>query len=321
MNAAPPSSTDRTGTSTTSNGAAATATMMSAKHRFEQSIHDYWTKNDDFVPLQDAGMMINQALRSDEENADLYRKIALMSGGSNISTTSSISSTGNISGGGGSISSTASHLYFPYDSTIRSDGMAAEYSQRTSSIGLSSSAQIPPPPEQTLQHIKSIPLPSTLSEKLQKVRIYSTMGLFPSSSRLAYLTVDQQLFVWSYADQVDTNTNIPSMNAPLNTSTSSSILSFAIPSGQSILSVGLVRPKKGTRGNYRTINTGPPRFPTHPLSVFLLLYQMSSNRTWNGASSWRHRTRYYCVPWLVWWSTWTLPPPLPHPTIHCPNAP
>ena len=220
---------------TTASGGATTATpmmmKMSLKHRFSQLIHDYWVKNNDFVPLQDAGTMINQALRSDEENADLYRKIA-WHGGMGTNANGSMSS------------SSASHLYFPYDPTTNSTDSSSNNRNKGSSVSVPTPP--PPPPEQTLQHIQSIPLPTLLSDQFQKVRMYSSMGLFlPSSSRLAYMTVDHQLFVWSYEDPMVTFVDDPNIPTHHASSSSSSIISFSIPSGQCIISVGLVRPKKG----------------------------------------------------------------------------
>jgi hypothetical protein len=222
-------------------------------------IQDYWTKQHDFVPLQDAGTFINQALRNDEENADLYRKIAWQ--GSipmtmNNTSTSNISSSG--SGGNNSSSSNtggASHLYFPYDpnSTTyrhhqRMNGMSSPTMTSVHDVPLATPS--PPPPEQTVQHIQSVPLPSLLTDQLQKVRIYSSMGLFqPASSHLAYLIVDHQLFVWSYEDQLVASYQKDKMNDTMlstSSSASQSIISFAIPSGQCIISVGLVRPRQGT---------------------------------------------------------------------------
>jgi Nup133 N terminal like len=230
----PPLSQPPTATST-GGGGATTMMNMSIKHRFSQMINDYWTKNNDFVPLQDAGTMINQALRSDEEDADLYRKIASQGG-----TGTSSSST----------SSSASHLYFPYDpkSTENSSNTHQMNGVSSPSPGGTSVPTAPPPPDQTLEHIQSIPLPTLLSDQLQKVRMYSSMGLLrPSSSHLAYMTVDHQLYVWSYEDQIASfpDEDMTTTMATNNTSLSSSIISFSIPSGQCIISVGLVRPKKG----------------------------------------------------------------------------
>jgi Nup133 N terminal like len=108
---------------------------------------------------------------------------------------------------------TASHLYFSNDDL--------------------------PPPEQSLQHVQSIPLPTLLSQQLTMVRMYSGMGLL-AEANLAWLSVDDKLYLWSY--QSDSFFSPP----PGATAAPSSVVcSMNMSSGQCVVAVGLVRPKKG----------------------------------------------------------------------------
>ena len=172
-----------------------------------QQLSDYW--KDDFTPLQAAAARINAALREDEQNADLYRRISSGSGPS-------------------------SHLYFPDSNNNNNNSIV--------------------PPLLKLQHSKSVPLPPLIQEKLNGVKMQSLMGLMAPAD-LAWITVDDQLYLWSY----DARTGFcsPSRSA---TTTSTAVnpkqfCSISVPTGECIVSVGLVRPKRGAPG-YPTTNHG-----------------------------------------------------------------
>ena len=113
------------------------------------------------------------------------------------------------------------------------------------------------PPTSYLKHTKSVPLPNILATQSQRARLSSLMGLLPQAN-LVWLTCDDTLYLWSYksaivADKGDTRSwggrgglnNTPT-TTPSNSSTSSSseeYCSFTVPSGQCIVSIGLVKPK------------------------------------------------------------------------------
>jgi Nup133 N terminal like len=222
------------------------STTASATATTEKLFREYW--NNDFVPLQDAGAVINAALRADEQDADLYRKIVV---GANSSARS-----GGGGSGTGSSSVGAAHLYFPYDSNTQPPPSVTP----DTTMGPPTPSQSepawsllpPPPPEQYLQHLQSVPLPSLLSQQLTMARMYSNMGLL-SAAHLAWMSVDEKLYLWSYHSNhhyhyyATTSLTHPIMNGTDTTlSSSSSFCSFVIPSGQCVISVGLVKPKKGT---------------------------------------------------------------------------
>jgi nuclear pore complex protein Nup155 len=77
----------------------------------------------------------------------------------------------------------------------------------------------------TLKHLRSVPLPALLAQQLQTTKSHSLMGLLAPAS-LAWMTVDEKVFLWPFQQP-------------------GSFCSFQVPSGQSIIAVGLVRPKKG----------------------------------------------------------------------------
>ena len=170
----------------------ATSTAASTSSDIIQS---YW--KDDFIPLQAAGAALNAALRADEQDSDLYRRICHGTG-----------------------TAGASHLYF--------------FAGGNSNGG----SQQPPPPEQILEHRKSVPLPPLLAQQLSTVRVHSSMGLLASAD-LAWMSVDDKLYLWSY-----NNAAVGSGNGA-----ASSFCSFAVPSGQCVVTVGLVQPKKGKDRN------------------------------------------------------------------------
>jgi hypothetical protein len=86
-----------------------------------------------------------------------------------------------------------------------------------------------PQSQQALQwkHLQSDPLPDFLGEQLEGVQSHSLMGLLAPAS-LAWMSVDHKLYVWSLRNQ------------------QGSLSCFEVPSRQSVVSVGLVKPKTGT---------------------------------------------------------------------------
>jgi len=140
--------------------------------------------------------------------------------------------------------------------------------QRQAMMKLAAPSQ---PPTPYLQHDRSIPLPTQLANETKKAKLSSLMGLLPEAN-LVWVTSDDKLFLWSYNSSSNngggsssgdmnngatttTTTNSWGRNTPkqssssatFHTTSSSSIhenyCSFTVPSGQCIVSVGLVRPK------------------------------------------------------------------------------
>ena len=81
-----------------------------------------------------------------------------------------------------------------------------------------------------LEHSHSIPLPSFLSEEVRRrMKISSRMGLL-NEAGLVWLSIDSTLYLWAYEDSSGEN----------------DFCSFdGTGDGQCIVSVALVRPKKG----------------------------------------------------------------------------
>lgn len=88
----------------------------------------------------------------------------------------------------------------------------------------------------TMQHTKSVPLPPFLSQQLETTRQSSLMGLLPEGE-LVWMSVDEKLYLWSS----NTSTVPGGME---------DFCSFTVPTGQSIVSVGMVKPRKGESFRY-----------------------------------------------------------------------
>jgi Nup133 N terminal like len=203
-----------------------------SKSNFAQQLSDFW--KDDFAPLQAAGQAILKCLRDDESssNADLYRRIASNNPGS--------------------------HYYYPDRTLNFTDAIEGDQTWRnkenmaspigryrppsqvnhernnfnvTSPFGSASLETAAAPPLLTLKHQRTVPLPPFLVEKLKQVERATFMGLFAPAG-LAWMSVDSIVYLWS-----------------IRQSSSSSFGFYQMPSKECIVSVGLVRPKKGKENN------------------------------------------------------------------------
>jgi nuclear pore complex protein Nup155 len=191
------------------------------------NLEDYW--KDDFTPLQDAGKDVLAALREDENasDADLFRRIAASDDGCHqyFPATASFSS---MTSSGFNLSGTA-----PSAMPVATVTTLASLSPKTKNNSATTISQTPPPTI-SLRHVHSDALPPLMAQQLQQVKIASLMGLLPEAE-LAWMSVDDKLFVWP----CDGTT----------TGQGATFCSFTVPNGQCVLSVGLVRPKKGVFRN------------------------------------------------------------------------
>ncbi|CAB9503985.1 pore complex protein NUP155 [Seminavis robusta] len=183
-------------------------------------LSDYW--KDDFQPLQDAGKDVLAALREDEnaDDADLFGRIRATDTGGHqyfASADNAQTSTPPIATVG---------LLAPGIPVATTNAIVPGLT--TSPLGSTPSPR--QPPTVTLHHERSEPLPALMAQQLQNVRTASLMGLLPEAE-LAWMTVDDKLFVWPCADSA-------SGDGP-------AFCSFTVPNGQCVLSVGIVRPKRG----------------------------------------------------------------------------
>lgn len=220
----------------------------------EQALRRYW--EDDFTPLQAAGKSILSALRQDESapDADLYRRIA---SGSSTRPSSSTSSSSSLDVPG--------HRYFGMDETTTTTtgssaaastiGTPTSGSIRGVGIGGGGGKNSKGTPFLNMRHERSVPLPSYLAQQLKTTKVSTYMGLFPEAD-LAWMTVDDSLYLWSYtrtrSNVAGPSTALTLVNNnqqhlyPNNDGTMEDFLSFEVPGHRPIVSVGLVPPKPGT---------------------------------------------------------------------------
>ena len=99
-----------------------------------------------------------------------------------------------------------------------------------------------PAPTASVVHSRTVPLPPLLARELSATRLSSLMGLLPRAG-LAWLSVDERLYVWSYNATLRGRGGGGGGNG--DDGSAEDFCSYAVPSGQCIVSVGLVRPKKG----------------------------------------------------------------------------
>jgi Nup133 N terminal like len=183
-----------------------------------EKLAEYW--KDDFAPLQAAGATINDALRADEDNADLYRRIC----------------EGTTPG---------SHLYFPADTptdnpSARNQGFATQSPLSTGPVAAAARSTLAraPPPLMRLEHRRSVNLPPLIAQELSTTGKFIRMGLL-SEANLAFVIVNEKLYVWSYAREAGLDSAGSSLSSP-------SFSLFTTPSKENVATVGLVRPKRGT---------------------------------------------------------------------------
>lgn len=238
-----------------------TVNMPTSNHAIvgvsEQAQRRYW--EDDFTPLQAAGKSILSALRQDESapDADLYRRIT---SGSSTRSSSSTSSSSSLDIPG--------HRYFGLDETTTtttgSSAAASTIGTPTSGsnrgfgiggVGGGGGKNSKGTSFLNMRHDRSVPLPSYLAQQLKTTKVSTYMGLFPEAD-LAWMTVDDSLYLWSYtrtrSNFAGPSTALTLVNNnqqhqyPNNDGAMEDFLSFTVPRHRPIVSVGLVPPKPGT---------------------------------------------------------------------------
>jgi len=162
---------------------------------------------DPFFPLKEASSEILAALRADEASpdADLFRRIA--------------------------------HSSNSYESA---KDAANAFDYRISPATLEKISPLSQKPaadishvHRSIQHVKSIPLPQQLALKLAaETKLCSLMGTFPDA-QLVWVSLDNTLYIWEY----ETHGN--------STNARQDFVAFTVPTGQCVVSVGLVPPKPG----------------------------------------------------------------------------
>jgi hypothetical protein len=188
------------------------------------SSDEYW--RDDFRPLRDAGREILSFLRQDENSphGDLYRRIIAKNSSSSSSGSSSLGTNNNAGGGaGGGGNNPTTTTTAVSDAESNPDHRYFFNDEVTTSV----------------QHVGTIPLPPPLQEKRKHVKISTMMGLFPPGE-LAWLTIDDTVYLWSYNSSLD-----GTLDGAANAGVTSQMIQYQMPSKQPIVSVGLAPPKPG----------------------------------------------------------------------------
>lgn len=83
----------------------------------------------------------------------------------------------------------------------------------------------------TVHHDNSIPLPPYLTNIIKETKLSSLMGMLPQGN-MVWVSVDDALYIWEYG----------SLNGGRK---KEDFVCFQVPSGQCVVSVGIVRPKPG----------------------------------------------------------------------------
>ena len=186
----------------------------------------------DFYPLNQAHNAVLAALRADESapDADLYRRIA--------STSASISDVQ------GNLYRTAQSADLPRGNgtggvaqapgvggTGTGTGMGSMGSMGIN-MGMMTQAKSPEGHVyNTLDHSSSIPLPPYLTNIIKETKLSSLMGILPEGN-MVWVSVDDSLYLWEYG----------SLNGGRK---KEDFVCFQVPSGQCVVSVGIVKPKPG----------------------------------------------------------------------------
>ena len=229
--------------------------------------HDDSYFSDDFRPLALASDEILSALRADEcaPDADLYRRLISSSGAAShryhIVSGDGTGSVSTKSGSATSPTTPSSESPRRVSSNIGAGVLRGSQHVKTHKSASTSTEDRPAesvpkspissPPTPYLQHDHSIPLPAQMANEAKKAKLTSLMGLLPEAN-LVWLSADEKLFLWSYKlsdGGMDRDANLSSSwgsAMPSSFDKREDFCSFSVPSGQCIVTVGLVRPKKGT---------------------------------------------------------------------------
>ena len=232
-------STTTTTTTTTPNP------NSSSTKKMIHTVKDEYLSND-FYPLQQANKAIISALRSDEisSNGDLYKRIAM----SNSTTsnyllldnddddddhTNDKKLNGDNNRNGGYHSNTNGQSF-------RSPQSNQQQQQQRQQVNSNLDAHT------TYKYTSTIPLPSTITQMIQsQTKVSSLMGILPQGN-MVWVSVDDALYLWEYGDSLDVGgSGMSGGSGSGGSGSNEDFVCFKVPSGQCIVSVGLVKPKQG----------------------------------------------------------------------------
>ena len=216
----------------------------------------------DYYPLQLGNKAIIAALRADEvsSHADLYKVISASSSSTstyhlvNEDGKSSESSAHNTNASGNGIANGVAnrngHHHHQINGTSNGTGTPNGINAMTPishSDYQSPSSSLPHP---ILKYTNSIPIPQSMRQKIeQETKMSSLMGILPQGNMI-WISVDDRLFLWEYGRELEAGTFESGGSGNGNGTagaarTSGDFVCFRVPSGQCVVSVGLVKPKKG----------------------------------------------------------------------------
>ena len=235
---------------------------------------------DDFHPLESASAAILDALRADEASPDSDLNRRLATGGVTAATAGGGGAGGPggvaghsyrravgfaeqrrlereqqtlLLGNGGTPGGSGGNPQSPANGVGNANGTPTAATAAATPLGAASPAPgggggpaiklDRPAPTASVVHSRTVPLPPLLARELSATRLSSLMGLLPRAG-LAWLSVDERLYVWSY-DATLRGRGGGGSGGNGDDGSAEDFCSYAVPSGQCIVSVGLVRPKKG----------------------------------------------------------------------------
>ena len=188
--------------------------------------------SDDFYALKCANRAVFSALRADEDspNADLHRRISANAGGNgHVGTSLDVETT--------------SHCYYKLSDKIESTELHSDIERSSNDLVAVNEkskkhCDYLKDVYETFTHTHSIELPPYLVNAVKETKLSSLMGLL-HEARIVWLSVDDILYLWEYSKHP--NTAVGNNGERKR----DDFVRFQVPSGLCIVSVGLVKPKKG----------------------------------------------------------------------------
>ena len=173
---------------------------------------------DDFYPLKLANESILAALRADESSpdADLYKRLAS-------------TSTQTLSASSGDGMLLYSYLGGEHESSNNTMNGIHEATSSSTPMSLTEL-------NHKLTYSRSTPLPPYLINLMKDTKLSCLMGILPLGN-MVWVSIDDALYLWQYGSGDGTGRN------------KEDFVCFKVPSGQCVVSVGLVKPKAGVFTN------------------------------------------------------------------------
>lgn len=114
---------------------------------------------------------------------------------------------------------------------IASSNTSSSYNSEAHSYTSHNGSSNGPDIHHTMQYQQSIPLPPYLTNIVKETKLSSLMGILPEGD-MVWVSVDDSLYIWEYGSVEKGRKK-------------EDFVCFTVPTGQCIVSVGIVRPKPG----------------------------------------------------------------------------